>query len=433
MKRLLAALAGAVAFAAVLRAPAPRLPPNIVLILVDTLRRDHLPFYGYPKDTAPFLASLAPRSAVFENAHSVSAWTPPAAASLFTSLYPFEHGVVRGLALAKRQERLKGVEIRLPRLPSSAETIPEALRRRGYATFAITENPNLTRALGFDQGFDRFDAFPTRLDAEPITARLLERAPELRRRAPYFLYLHYMDVHAPYRERPPLFDPSLEGDARRVSAYDSGIRVVDEHVRRAFEALGWEADTLLLVTADHGEELGDRGHFGHGASLFSELLDVPLLVHGPGVVPRRVPDRVSLIDVLPTLREVAALPSAATDAGVSLAPLLRDPNARLPPRPLFAHLWRRQAKDGRELALRATLEGDWKRIGGEASGTLLFNLREDPGERLNRARDEPARERALQRLYQQHEMRARRYASETVEVGLDAAAIEGLNALGYVN
>ena len=433
MKRLLAALAAVLALVAVVRAHAPRRPPNIVLILVDTLRRDHLPFFGYPQDTAPFLTSLAARGVVFENAHSVSAWTPPAAASLFTSLYPFEHGVVRGLALAKRQERLKGVEVRLPKLPSAAETIPEALHRRGYATFAITENPNLTRELGFDQGFDRFDSFPTRLDAEPITERLLERASELRRRAPYFLYLHYMEVHAPYRERAPLFDPSLEGDARKVSAYDSGIRTVDEHIGRAFEALGWERDTLLVVTADHGEELGGRGRFGHGASLFAELLDIPLLVHGPGVAPRRVSDRVSLIDVLPTLREASGLPPATTDAGVSLMPLLRDPNARLAPRPLFAHLWRRQGKDGHEQALRVTLQDDWKRIGGDSSGTLLFNLREDPRETRNRAPDEPEREKALQRLYQQREARARRYASETVEVGLDAEAIEGLNALGYVN
>jgi arylsulfatase A-like enzyme len=433
VKPICVALGALVALVAVAAAPVPRRPPNIVLILIDTLRRDHLPFYGYAKDTAPFLSTLASNGVVFERAHSVSGWTPPAAASLFTSLYPFEHGVVRGLALARRQERLQGVEIQLPRLPAAAETIAEAMRRRGYATFAITENPNLTRELGFDQGFDRFDAFPTRLDAEPITERLLERAPELRGRVPYFLYLHYMDVHAPYRERVPLFDASLEGNARKVSAYDSGIHTVDEHIRRAFEGLGWDEDTLLLVTADHGEELGERGRFGHGASLYAELLDIPLLVHGPGVTPGRVSDRVSLVDILPTLREIARLPPASTDAGVSLVPLLRDRRARLAPRPLFAHLWRRQAKDGREQALRVTLTGDWKRIGGDATGTLLFDLGADPGEARNLAHELPEREASLQRLYQQREARAHRYAGESIAVGLDAEAIEGLNALGYVN
>jgi len=179
--------------------------------------------------------------------------------------------------------------------------------------------------------------------------------------------------------------------------------------------------------------LGERGRFGHGASLYAELLDIPLLVHGPGVTPGRVSDRVSLVDILPTLRDIARLPPASTDAGVSLVPLLRDRRARLAPRPLFAHLWRRQAKDGREQALRVTLTGDWKRIGGDATGTLLFDLGADPGETRNLAHELPEREASLQRLYQQREARAHRYAGESVAVGLDAEAIEGLNALGYVN
>lgn len=435
LKPLAAALAAGLALAAAEGPhPVPR-PPNVVLILVDTLRRDHLPFHGYARDTAPFLTSLAARGIVFDNAHSVSAWTPPAAASLFTSLYPFEHGVVRGIALAKRQERLKGVEIRLPRLPAAAETIPEALRRRGYSTWAITENPNLTPEMGFEQGFGSFSAFPKSLEAETITRRLFEQAAEIQARPPYFLYLHYMDVHAPYRERPPLFDPSLEGDARKVSGYDSGIRTVDEHVRRAFLGLGWDRDTLVIVTSDHGEELGDRGHFGHGATLYAEVLDVPLLVYRPGGAGggRRVAERVSLIDVLPTLREVAGLPASPTDAGVSLWPLVTDRGARLAPRALLAHLRRGERKDGREAAMRATLWGDWKRIGGDPQGNQLFHLVRDPRDQENMARAEPAIEERLQQLYQAREARARSYAGETVEVGLDAEDIEGLRALGYVN
>lgn len=435
VKTLLALLAAALALGAVLRARPSKRPPNVVLILIDTLRRDHLPFHGYPRDTAPFLASLAARGVVFDNGHSVSAWTPPAAASLFTSLYPFEHGVVRGIALAKRQERLRGVEIRLPKLPAAAETIPEALRRRGYATYAITENPNLTPEMGFDQGFESFSAFPKSLDAETITRRLFEQAAQIESRPPYFLYLHYMDVHAPYRERAPLFDPTLEGDARRISAYDSGIRTVDEHIRRAFEGLGWERDTLLVVTSDHGEELGERGHFGHGASLYSEVLDVPLVVYPPGglAAGRRVADRVSLIDVLPTLREACGLPPARGDAGLSLWPLIAGRAPGLAPRPLFAHLRRGERKDGREAALRATLAEDWKRIGGDPQGALLFDLVRDPRDARNLARDEPEIAERLQRLYQEREARARSYAGETVDVGLDAEDIEGLKALGYVN
>jgi arylsulfatase A-like enzyme len=432
---VLCGVAAALAVSTVLAARPALRPPNVVLILIDTLRRDHLPVYGYAKDTAPFLRELAARGVVFDAAHSVSAWTPPAAASLFTSLYPFEHGVVRGVALAKRQERLKGVEIELARLPHAAETIPEALRRRGYSTWAIAENPNITVEMGFDQGFQNFSSFPKSLDADTVTARLMEQAEALQARQPYFLYLHYMDVHAPYRERAPFFDPQTEGDARKISGYDSGIHHVDAHIRSAYEALGWDRDTLVIVTADHGEELGERGHFGHGASLFSEVLDVPLLVQRPGGAGggRRVAERVSLVDVLPTLREAAGLPSSPTDAGVSLLPLVDGRTATLAPRALFAHLRRGERKDGREAALRATLADGWKRIGGDPSGTLLFHLERDPRDLDNRARQEPEVERRLQRLYLEREARGVHYAEESASVGLDADDIEGLRALGYVN
>jgi arylsulfatase A-like enzyme len=210
---------------------------------------------------------------------------------------------------------------------------------------------------------------------------------------------------------------------------------VDAHIQRAFDALGWDRDTLLIVTADHGEELGDRGHFGHGATLFSEVLDVPLLVYPPGGAAsgHRVSDRVSLVDVLPTLREVVGLPSAPSDAGTSLWPLVRDPGAGLNPRPLFAHLRRGERKDGREAALRACLDGRFKRIGGDPGGALLFDLRLDPGEHENLARMRPDLDKRLQGLYLDREARARSYAGETTQVGLDASDIEALRALGYVN
>jgi arylsulfatase A-like enzyme len=146
-----------------------------------------------------------------------------------------------------------------------------------------------------------------------------------------------------------------------------------------------------------------------------------------------VADRVSLIDVLPTLRDVVGLPPAPSDAGVSLWPLVTGARGALAPRPLLAHLRRGERKDGREAALRATLLGDWKRIGGDPQGSQLFHLARDPRERQNLAREWPDVEEALQRAFQAREARARSYAGETVEVGLDAADIEGLKALGYVN
>ena len=433
MKKLLALVAALLALGAVLAPRKPRPPrPNIVLILVDALRRDHLPFYGYETQTAPFLGQVAARSAVFEHAYSTSAWTPPAAASLFTSLYPIQHGVLRGLLLAQRIERLSGVRVQVNRLPLSAETIPEALRRSGYRTFAVTENPNLSVEMGFDQGFSSFTNFPKSLVGEAITAKLDDLKPELGARQPYFLYLHFMDVHGPYRERAPLFDASLEGDARKRSAYDSGIFAVDEYIRRAWQSLGWD-EAIVVVLADHGEELGERGRYGHGTSLYAELIDIPLLVSLPdGQAPRRFPDPVSLIDVLPTLREVAGLPASPRDEGVSLWPLVSGKSSALAPRPLFAHLWRGRGKGDREQALRATLFGRWKRISGGPEGTLLFDLARDPRDQENQARARPEIAQDLQRRYLAFEKRCRRLTPELRELGLDSEAAENLRALGYV-
>ncbi len=436
MKGIVAVVATLLAVLTALR-PSPPVTrrPNVVVILIDTLRRDHLPFYGYSRPTAPFLTRLAAGGVVFERAYSTSSWTPPAAASLFTSLYPFQHGVLRGFQLAQRIERLTGARIRLSPVPAAAQTQAEALASRGYRTFAITENPNLVAEMGFAQGFTSFTSFPKSLDAHTILGRLSELAPQLRARGPYFLYLHFMDVHGPYRERPPLFDDSLtDASARRISAYDSGIRALDDGLQQAFTALGWGEDTLVIVTADHGEELGDRGSWGHGATLFGEVMNVPLLVYPPGGgAPRRVSDPVSLIDVLPTLREAAGQRPGPADEGRSLMPYLDARRAPPAPRALFAHLWRGDRKDGSERALKATVEGDWKWIGGEVTGAQLFNLVEDPGERVNRARAEPERVERLRDLYRSFEARGRKYAGEGRDVDLDADALENLKALGYVN
>lgn len=436
MKRALALIAAVLASAAVLRpAPARAVRPNVVVILIDTLRRDHLPFYGYPAATAPFLAGLASRGVVFERAYSTSSWTPPAAASLFTSLYPFQHGVLRGFQLAQRIERLTGARIRLSPLPVVAQTQAEALAAGGYRTFAITENPNLVAEMGFAQGFSSFSSFPKDLDADTILKRLEALGPELRKPGPYFLYLHFMDVHGPYRARPPLFDETLvDESARKASAYDSGIRALDEDLAHAFTALGWDRNTLLVVTADHGEELGDRGNWGHGATLFGEVVNIPLLVYPPGGgAARRVGAPVSLIDVLPTLRDAAGLRPARADEGVSLMPFVDGRGSVPPARPLFAHLWRGDRKDGSERSLKAAIEGEWKWIGGDVAGAQLYHLGTDPGERTNRAREEPERVARLRELYRAFEARSRKYAGEGRDVELDADALENLKALGYVN
>jgi arylsulfatase A-like enzyme len=401
--------------------------------VIDTLRRDHLPFYGYSKPTAPFLSSLAERGVVFENAYSTSAWTAPASASLLTGMYPLQHGVVLG-RFAVRMVRDGGVPMRLNRVPARAETLAEAMRGAGYSTHAVVENANIRPELGFDQGFDSFHPLNPSQRADTITDKLAELRSSIQSRRPYFLYLHYMDPHRPYNKNPELFDPSTRGDERSISAYDSEIHHVDAHIRRSFESFGWSRDTVVAVTADHGEELGERhGFWGHANSLFSETLNVPLLFFGSDVAAgRRVVAPASHVDVLPTLRSVAGARDALIQPGLSLWPVIEGTAVSLPDRVVFADLWK--ARDGRpEPKVRVAIRGRYKRVEGERGGPYLFDLWLDPREMRNRIGLRSREADELRLALDDFERNARRLEPEYHDVVQDTSVNEELKALGYVN
>lgn len=417
MKAFVAVLAAGLALAAALAPPRPvARRPDIVLIVIDTLRRDRLPFYGYEGATAPFLSRLAERGSVFENAYSTSAWTAPATTSLHTSLYPFQHGVVMGRT-AVGALKSRGVRVLLNRIPRRATPLAEALRAAGYTTFAVTQNPNLTQELGFDRGYSSFNPVEGR-SAGSITRRLGVMRPKIRGRRPYFLYLHYMDVHGPY----------LNG------RYDDGIANVDEHIRQVFERYKWDTDTVVIVTADHGEELGDHGGTGHAHNLYAETLNVPLLVYGlPGARPgQRIADRVSHVDVLPTLREIAGGRGTSGDSGVSLYPRLLGRAGVEDTRALFADLWHTTPEGRRETVQRATILGPWKLI-DSAAGPELFHLDDDPRDTRNRAAENPDVVARLRRRFADYERLSPKVGPEFEETVLDAQTNEELRALGYVN
>ncbi len=410
--------------------PAP--PTRVVVVVIDTLRADHLPAYGYAKDTAPFLSRLAREGVLFEHAYATSSWTAPSTASLFTSLYPFQHGVVLGLRATRKLQARAG-ELRLRTLPESVETLPEMLKQAGYATFGLTQNLNVSAQMGFAQGFDRFRNQPADDTAEVLHARLLAWKPRIDAQPRSFLYLHYLDPHSPYRERAPLFDPQSRGLARAVSAYDSEIRHVDGYLQRAYETFGWERDTLLIVTADHGEEFGEHGSVEHGRTLFGEVLNVPLIMrlpdgrHGG----RRVSEPVSLIDVLPTVRACVGRGPAPQDQGRALLDLARGvsvPRARS----LFAHLHRPEP-NGHVRSQRAVLEAQRKLIAGLPHGASLFDLLRDPLDQDDLAAREPDAARVLSRRYDAFESQAARFLGRERDLALTEAAQERLRALGYVD
>ena len=243
-------------------------PPDVLLVLVDTLRADALAATGGVGGVMPFLDQLADRSLVFSDVKANAPWTYPSMASFFTGMLPEEHGAVWGGELDEQQW-----------------TLAEALAQRGYRTEAYVGNGAWMRAdLGMAQGFARFE----QLDApggnyppaEEVTTAALDSF-DAASEQPLFLYVHYMDPHVPYLAA-GIADPADHDIAR--AAYQADLAHLDAELRRLVDAISARRDrpARLLITADHGEEFGEHGERGHGRVLYDEVLRVPALLHDFG-------------------------------------------------------------------------------------------------------------------------------------------------------
>ncbi|MAB78775.1 MAG: hypothetical protein CMJ89_05410 [Planctomycetes bacterium] len=408
--------------------------PDVVVVVVDTLRADHLGLYGYDRETAPFLAEWAERSVSFDRAFSTSSWTAPAAASLFTGVYPIQHGVTMGMNAYQGLKRMRG-DLELNRIPEELETLPEFMRSLGYRTFGIADNPNICAAEGFERGFDRFVQFDYE-GAPAVEKSLLEWGAEIRSARPFFLYLHYMDPHLPYHEREPWHEPSTSTDVHEQNraAYDSEIRYFDQHLRRAFETLGIGEDDIVIITADHGEEFGEHGDGNHLFKLYDELVRIPLLIHHPGVDPevRRVGANVSLVDILPTLRRMLGAPPSTQDIGISLTRNYLE--GREDERTVFSM---RRSEIGHKAAV---IGGGYKYVLTERNADLfpdarreheLYDLNLDPGEKRNLAGRKPDLVQELQGRWTQLQAEAPRWTPESEWITLTPEEIRRLSSLGY--
>jgi len=313
--------------------------PGFVLILIDTLRADHLGAYGYSRPTSPFLDALASRGILFEQAIAAAPWTLPSGMALMTGRLPSSHRVEND-----------GI-----RLPAGVPTL-------GYATSAVVSHIYVSALFGFDRGFERFQDFGLSRDyrfeagleprAEKVTARALEEFRALKGR-PFFLLVHYFDPHWDY-DPPPPYDTRFTGpyagsirgsyqsfsryippgadlspeDRRHLEdLYDGEIAYTDAQVGSLLEGLrreGAGGETLVVVTSDHGEEFKEHGSLGHGRNLYDEVVKVPLIVSrlGSSGVPRRVAEQVRGIDLFPTLCELAGTKTPPGVQGKSLVPWL---------------------------------------------------------------------------------------------------------------
>ena len=361
--------------------------PNVVVVVLDTVRASYLDLYGYSRETAPFLAELAETSAVFERAFSTSSWTAPSTASIFTGRYPWRHGIVTGFYLhatqvgraQKRGERIMPIN----RFAASEQTLPMRFKALGYSTFGMASNVNIGDDIGFSRGFDRF-AYRHRDSAGRFYRDLQEWYPELRAREPFFLYLHLNDSHEPYHEHDNYY---VEEEARirpDRARYLSEIRYTDAYLRAIYD-LVVDDTTLFVVVSDHGEEFEDHGSRGHIAKLYTELNRVLMLVNGPGLGVRRAridAVNVSLIDVLPTILELVDEEAPSDIDGTSLASLVRaesgGPQDELRGRVLLAH---RRGARGQDVW--AAIDGFWKLIRLDDGSFELYDHRSDPEEHDN--------------------------------------------------
>ncbi len=355
--------------------------PLVIVYLVDALRADHLPLYGYSRDTAPELTRFARDGVVFDQAIAASSWTKPSVASLFTSLLPRDHACVRFCTP----------------LDPGLVTLAERLREQGYGTGAVVVNPHVgAKNMQFDQGFDQFEALRVGGRAEQVVDKALAFL-DARRGQPTFLYVHTMDTHAPYRPPspfdrrfPPFPAPGREAAQpfsdykepadldRIVGQYDGAIAYGDREFGRFVGALrerGLYDRAMIVFLADHGEEFLDHGGWEHGRTLFDELIRVPLVAKYPRgrEAGRRVARQVQLVDVLPTILESQGLP---VPVGIVGRPLDESFDATGPERPaVFETSYFEDAAHGVR-----TSEAKYVRHFYPASRELYFDLRRDPDE-----------------------------------------------------
>jgi arylsulfatase A-like enzyme len=427
-----------------------RLPdPNVVVIVVDTLRADRLPFYGNEADTAPFLNDLSSQAAVFESAYSPSGWTAPATASLFTSLYPVQHGVWTGFRASER------MGLRYNRIPDQSETLPEAMKRLGYRTFGVADNINIGEEMGFSRGFDLFERHPyeSALKLQEVVNGWQE---EISASEKYFLYLHFIDPHTPYRGRKDflvkgsgaghvenleLWDQGTPGQRRWVeenlALYDSEIGLTDQVIGELFNAFGWQENTLLILTADHGEEFYDHGNRYHGDRLYQELVRVPLMAYYPQrFEPARLAANVGIVDILPTVLDLLGDTDVRESSGSSLVPLLSGAadDGSISGRPIFG-LYRNEHPDlEQEISRSSVVLGKWKYIRlTPEDREELFDLSVDPKEQNDIAAEHSDVVRDLRRQVKEFERTAPRLQRSYYQVDQqDEQMNKHLRALGYV-
>ncbi|HVS16620.1 MAG TPA: sulfatase [Thermoanaerobaculia bacterium] len=456
-------------------------PQGVLLVMVDTLRSDHLPSWGYHRATAPALTAMAEAGVRFADAQVQATWTKVSSPSILTGLHPPTHGVAEFA----------------DRLPASAVTLAEVFRDAGYATLSFSSVLFTGRFTNLHQGFEELHEATSASDqlaaktARIYVDRLLPWL-ERHRDDPFFVFLHLFDPHDPYEPHPPWdtswFDPAVRAEheaemeavrarisdplmraflmptrtelegagldadrfvSRQIDWYDGSIRGFDAELARLLERLrelGLERKTLVVFVSDHGEEFLDHGRSFHGQSVYGELTNVPVVVSWPGTVePGVYPDTVQAIDLMPTILEIAELAPPAGIQGRSFAPwLLGGRDQPIAPPPAFSQMAAISEGGGNPppfgQAAYSVIDEGWKLVhnavgDGSKPQFELFDHHEDPLNQSNVAGDHPE---VVARLARQlsawlEESRAARLPGDAEgQTAMSQEELERLRSLGYI-
>jgi arylsulfatase A-like enzyme len=436
---------------------------DVLLITVDTLRPDHLSAYGYSRKTSPSIDALASKGVVFDLAFTYWPKTRGSFAAMFTSLYASQHGLT----------------VRDRDLPEFNETLAEVFQKAGYRTAAAVDNGNLDSKLGFAQGFEVYEETWLQAESELERTEIITRFAEefLAKKddpRPFFLWLHYVNPHTPY-DPPQELLSRFQGDgivpraselprvvgfhggvnrnlatagARTwgdfVDRYDAEILLADQHIGRVLGSLNdgpHAGTTLVALTSDHGESLGEHNYFfDHGDDLFNPSLRIPFVLSFPGFLPagERVPGPVASLDVFPTLLDLAQVPFPTGPPGLqgsSALPLIRGTKSRSKNFLFFQN----------DRHLTAISNGRLKLVhypvSEESAGCLeLYDMYRDPGESEDRYRGSEAHVAPLEAELGSFRTRTVAWQQETTAKRAPAKADEelspatkrSLEVLGYI-
>lgn len=421
--------------------------PNIICVLVDCLRDDHLGYRGYNRNVSPFIDSLASKSLVFQDTYTTTTWTWPATASLLTGLNPLEHGVIH------RNSSYLDHEIR---------TIAEHLQLNGFTTLGISANSLITPKYNFDQGFETFIEH-TKVGKR--NASVLNKAfktwLDKFEKFQFFAYIHYMDVHSAYEAPMPYFSRyidekkgrsilkvfekvSSEVNAKKnysnvtedfvsgsLALYDAEIAYFDSQLEKLFKLLESKKlarKTIICLISDHGEEFMEHGLMKHGLDLYNECLRIPFFLYYPGKIEAKISEKkTNIMDVFPTLCHLANIPVPKNIRGKNLLseyPGFDD---------LAVSTFYGFDPKHNSTQLHALLENSYKLIYKPQDETFkLFNIKKDPGERKDLASEESnitarMRDKLLRKINDMQNVQ------RTLNITPDKETIRRLKALGYIH